>query len=134
MSEHRGSCLCGAVRYTVNGELRGVTVCHCTQCRKSSGHQWASAGAKWSELVFDRGAEAVAWFASSDFARRGFCGRCGSSLFYKPNSRDYVAILAGSFDTPTGLGIAGHIYVEDAGDYYVIPDDAPHHRGPLRRG
>lgn len=85
MSEHHGSCLCGA--------------------------------------------DAVTWFASSDFARRGFCGRCGSTLFYKPNSRDHVAILAGSFDTPTGLGIAGHVYVEDAGDYYVIPGDAPHHRG-----
>jgi len=39
----RGSCLCGAVCYQVTGDVYGPSVCHCSQCRKQSGHLWASA-------------------------------------------------------------------------------------------
>ena len=114
-----GSCLCGAVKYEVHGALRLVIVCHCTQCRKQTGsfmHATASDD-KDFKLVDLRG---LKWFRASDIAARGFCGECGSVLFWKGDGRDYISIAAGSLDGPTGLQIDGHIYCANAGDYYEI--------------
>jgi hypothetical protein len=61
---------------------------------------------------------------NSGEAQRGFCGRCGSSLFWKRDGQAVTSICAGSIDGPTGLRIAGHIFVADKGDYYSIGDPA----------
>jgi hypothetical protein len=60
------------------------------------------------------------WYRSSEFARRGFCGECGSVLFWKGDDNDYTAVTAGTIDGKTELKLAGHIYCNDAGDYYEI--------------
>ena len=65
------------------------------------------------------------WYRSSKHAQRGFCGICGSSLFWKPDHGRYISIMAGSLDTPTGIDAVEHIFVRDASDYYVIDDDLP---------
>ena len=69
--------------------------------------------------------ESLEWFASSEFASRGFCRRCGSSLFWLPTARDYVSIMAGTLDEASELEAAEHIYVGDKGDYYDLTDDLP---------
>ena len=127
MSEHKGSCLCGAVAYMVNGPLRDVTYCHCNQCRKTSGHFFAATACEKSDLEFitDRG---LKWFRTSETASRGFCGECGSVLFWKPNTKGHISILAGSIDNPTHLKAKEHIFVQDKGDYYEITDDLPQHQ------
>jgi hypothetical protein len=66
----------------------------------------------------------VTWFQSSPEARRGFCGTCGSSLFWDGPGR-YLSIHAGTFDGITGLELAGHIFTADKGDYYEIHDPLP---------
>jgi hypothetical protein len=123
MSEerHSGSCLCGAVAYEVEGPLREVIGCHCTQCRKQTGHYMAATAAKLDKfrIVKDEG---LRWYRSSDMAERGFCQICGSTLFWQGKGRDYVAIAAGTVDGDTGLRIAGHIFCADKGDYYEIMD------------
>ena len=123
MSEehHTGSCLCGAVTYKVEGPLREVIGCHCTQCRKQTGHYLAATAAKLDRfrIVKDEG---LRWYRSSDSAQRGFCQICGSTLFWRGNGRDYVAIAAGTVDGETGQRIAGHIFCADKGDYYDITD------------
>ena len=114
-----GSCLCGAVQYEVHGTLRNVIACHCAQCRKQTGTYMSATAAKDGDLkiVEDRG---LKWYRSSEGARRGFCGECGSVLFWKGDGRDYTAIAAGSLDGATGLTLEGHIFCASAGDYYVI--------------
>jgi hypothetical protein len=62
---------------------------------------------------------------SSSTARRGFCGDCGSSLFWEPASGERISIAAGTLDLPTGLETVAHVFVEDSGDYYTISDDLP---------
>jgi hypothetical protein len=57
---------------------------------------------------------------SAAHARRGFCGECGSSLFWDAPDRETISIAAGTLDGPTGLTVVGQIYVEDAGDYYEV--------------
>lgn len=67
----------------------------------------------------------VRWYAASDIARRGFCGRCGSFLFWQANGSDRISFALGAIDGPTGLRVARHIFVADKGDYYLIADGAP---------
>jgi hypothetical protein len=121
---HAGSCLCGAVRIGTRGALRGVVYCHCSQCRKQTGHYYAATNVSNEDLRIE-GADNITWYRSSDFAHRGFCKTCGSALFWKPNEGGYTSVLAGLFDGPTGLEGSCHIFVADKGDYYEIDDGLP---------
>ncbi len=124
---HTGSCLCGAVRFEVAGELPGPDGCHCTQCRKHSGHYFVSTDVPRSAVTI-HGEQSVTWFRSSEKVRRGFCAACGSSLFWDPVPRDFIAIAMGAFDKPTGARMSKHIFVADKGDYYDIGDGLPQHQ------
>jgi hypothetical protein len=121
---HRGSCLCGAVRFEVDGELAPPDACHCSMCRKVSGHYWASTDLPESRLRV-HGADKLTWFRSSDKVRRGFCSVSGAALFWKPIAKDTVAVAMGAFDAPTHAALEKHIFVADKGDYYAIADGLP---------
>lgn len=115
-----GGCLCGAVRFEVVGPLRDVLLCHCSECRRWHGHLCAATAARREHLHLVADAP-LRWFqspTSEAHARRGFCGECGSSLFWDAPDRDTISIAAGTLDEPTGLSTVGQIYVADAGDYY----------------
>ena len=131
-----GRCLCGNVRYEVNGPLRDVLVCHCIECRRWHGHVSAFTAVAREDLVVVR-SDSLRWVDSPDSdadARRGFCGDCGSSLFWDPPRRATVSIAAGTLDEPTGLRVAGHWFIAQAGDYYEIPADGlPHHERSAER-
>lgn len=121
---HRGSCLCGAVTFEVEGELAPPDACHCSMCRKVSGHFWASTDLPESNVRLN-GADKVTWFQSSEWAKRGFCSVCGSALFWKLIAKDSIAVAMGTFDAPTNTHLEKHIFVADKGDYYDITDDLP---------
>lgn len=116
-----GGCLCGAVTYVVTGALRPVVACHCVQCRKTSGHYVSATSAARRDVAIDG---SVTWYQSSEQARRGFCGTCGSNLFWD-GAGDNLSIFAGTLDGETGLATVGHIYCADKGDYYALTDDLP---------
>lgn len=116
-----GGCLCGAVRYEVTGPLRPVLACHCEQCRRSSGHFVAATAARHADFRLEK-SEGLCWYRSSAEARRGFCGTCGSSLFWEPDDKRHISIMAGTLDRPTGLALAGHLFAGEADDYYRICD------------
>lgn len=124
---HKGSCLCGAVRFEVVGELPTPSACHCTKCRKHSGHFEAGTDVPRAALTVE-GAQSVTWFHSSEGVRRGFCSICGSSLFFDIIRTDRIGIAMGAFDTPTDSKLALHIYVADKGDYYEIDDGLPQYQ------
>jgi len=117
----RGSCLCGVVRYQVLGAARSIVACHCHQCRKSSGHYVAATQVAKQDLQVS-GADAITWYRSSDAAERGFCGTCGSNLFWRRHGASFVSIFAGSIDGPTGLIMDRQLHAESKGDYYELPD------------
>ena len=116
---HTGSCLCGAVRYEVRGPLRESVACHCSQCRKTSGHYWSATRAKTADLhlLEDRG---LRWYRSSGAAARGFCQTCGASLFWRPEGADTTSIGSGTLDQTNGMKTLCHIFVADKGDYVDI--------------
>lgn len=121
---HKGSCLCGAVSFEVEGVLAPPDACHCTRCRKTSGHYYASTDVAKDALKVT-GSENVTWFQSSEKVRRGFCATCGSTLFFDPPHLDWIGVSMGAFDQPTNTKLGIHIFVSDKGDYYEIADGLP---------
>ena len=124
-----GGCLCGAVRYEVRGALRNVINCHCSKCRRLHGHTAAYTSVRREDLILTR-QDGLEWYRSlsdeTPNVHRGFCDRCGSSLFWDPKGiGDTIAISAGTLDAPTGLKTVGHVWVSQAGDYYEITDGLP---------
>lgn len=119
----QGSCLCGAVVFEAKPPLRDVVACHCSQCRKTSGHYWAATSVPLDRFRLIR-EDGLAWYRSSGSARRGFCRNCGASLFWRPEGEDRISLAPGALQGPTGLRIIAHIFTGDAGDYYA-PEGAP---------
>ena len=120
-----GGCLCGAVRYTVEGPLRDVVVCHCRECQRWHGRACAATAA-WQRdmrLTETRGLRWMDSPASANDARRGFCGVCGSSLFWEAPERPTISIAAGTLDDPGHLRLAGHIYAAHATPYDLAGND-----------
>lgn len=115
-----GSCLCGGVHYTINGELRDVINCHCSLCRKFHGHYGAYTAVKRSNLSITQ-SSLLTWYRGiNNDARRGFCEICGSSLFWDLETSETISIAAGTLDQPTGLITTTDIYVADKADYYHL--------------
>lgn len=118
----KGGCLCGAVRYEVAGRPMGVVNCHCGQCRRFHGHFGAYITVPRETVAVSDSEGALSWYRSSAKARRGFCARCGSSLFWSGDESDLLDVAAGSLDQPTSLATLRHIHVADKADYYTIDD------------
>lgn len=121
---HHGSCLCGAVRFEVVGELKPADACHCVACRKFSGHYFVSSDVPKAAVTV-HGGDHVTWYHSSEKVRRGFCSRCGASLFWEPLQRDWIGIALGAIDGASDTHMHIHVYVAEKGDYYEIADGLP---------
>lgn len=119
----KGSCNCGGVSWEVHGDMRPIVACHCSQCRKQSGLYFAATAADDKNLTIS--GDTLSWYKASPDAKRGFCGTCGSSLFWKHDEENFTSILAGSIDGASGLEISKHIYVGDKPDWYEITDGKP---------
>ncbi|WP_299562303.1 GFA family protein [uncultured Sulfitobacter sp.] len=117
-----GSCLCGAITFTVDGMSRDPAACHCTQCRKQSGHHWASVQVMDDALTITG---TPTWYAASNTAKRGFCPTCGAFLFWKGLDDPDTGVALGAVDGPTGLRLKRHIFTAEKGDYYDITDNVP---------
>jgi hypothetical protein len=117
-----GRCLCGAVRYELRGALRDVIVCHCVECRRSHGASGAYTAVARDNLELHDPEGRLRWFPgpqSVTGGERGFCARCGSSLFWRAPQRSTVSVTAGTLDGPTGLRTIQHIWDEQRADWEV---------------
>lgn len=123
-----GGCLCGAVRYRFTGAPHHVSHCHCTMCRRASGAPVVT----WATVREDRLAFAAGelrWFQSSDHARRGFCARCGTPLFFSSTRfPGWIDVTAASLDQPERLTPTHHIYEPDRLAWLIMTDGLPRHR------
>lgn len=119
-----GGCLCGAVRYEVRGPLRDIVNCHCSMCQKLHGNFGPHTKARKVNIKITN-SDGLAWYKTSEIAQRGFCLKCGSSLFWEPFYLDATGIIAGSLDDTTGLKTMGHIFVGEKPGFYEITDNNP---------
>lgn len=125
-----GRCLCGGVRFAIRGPLRPTAVaCHCATCRRFTGGLWVGTCAHRDHVDL-LNADTLAWYRSSPDARRGFCSRCGSSLFWEGDDEPLWSIAAGSLDQPTGLTLAVHSWTADCADYWSFDPGLPRKPGP----
>jgi len=125
---HSGSCLCGAVRYEIDGDVGPLVFCHCSRCRKAQGGPFAAVVpvATWSFRIV-AGAESLGDYAAPSGLHRRFCKICGSPIFTsRENLPDVVRVRVGTLDTPLAKrGPEQHIFVGSKAEWDHIRDDAP---------
>ena len=118
------SCLCGSIKIKTKGYHRNVSNCHCIQCRKTHGIYGAYSNVEDKDIKFIN-KKNLSWFKSSRNAKRGFCKKCGASIFFKIKDSDNISIAAGMFDKPTKLKTMRNIFVGTKSDFYKITDKLP---------
>ncbi len=122
-----GSCLCGTVKYEALGPLSAIARCHCVQCRKASGAEFATNGSvPLAGFRILSGAEALGRFESSPAQFRVFCRRCGSPLFKEyPSERGEVRLRLGCLDSEQDQGPTRHVFVSEKPGWSEICDQLP---------
>lgn len=124
---HQGSCLCGAIRYEIDGEVGPIGVCHCRRCRKVNGTAFNAVvpvSAQQFRLV--SGQAELAKFESSPGANRFFCRICASPIYsQRTGTPDLLRIRIGTLDTPLPGKPAVHIFTASKAEWYDILDGAP---------
>jgi putative intracellular protease/amidase len=124
---YEGSCLCGAVRYAIAGELGEFGYCHCKSCRKASGTAHAAnAPVDRENFRMLQGADGVRQFESSPGKFRAFCSRCGSPLYaYLAASPGVLRVRLGTLDTPFTKQARAHTFVSDKAPWEEIGAPLP---------
>lgn len=108
-----GTCLCGGVSVRLPIAMDDVGVCHCSTCRRWASGPWMALQAPGASIE----GETLATYRSSGFAERGFCRRCGTHIFHRPQDGPELAVSAGLFDI-SGLHIAREIFHDAKPPFY----------------
>lgn len=124
---HTGSCLCGGIRYEIEGDLQAIQICHCGQCRKAQGVALVTnipVLAGRFRLV--SGTDLLSHYESSPGKIRSFCSRCGSPMLSRrvadPGT---VRIRAGTLDGELAARPVAHLHVGDKANWWTICDELP---------
>jgi hypothetical protein len=127
---YRGSCLCGAVTFQVEGELGDAYYCHCSRCRKASGSAFASnARIAPEQFKLLTGHDVLrSYYNQATGLTRKFCGECGSPIVSERTEPRMLAIRLGTLDTSIGKGPQGHIFVGSKANWHQITDDLPQYQ------
>ena len=137
MTSVRGTCLCGGVKFEINGPLLRPLNCHCSLCRKQHGAAFRSrARVRRSDFKWIRGEELVTYYEATPGYRRGFCRVCGSPILNRaeahsrvaeshPQSLDEFGIALGTLDDDPGIRPESHIFVGSKAPWFEITDALP---------
>jgi hypothetical protein len=122
-----GGCLCGAVRFRATPPVKFCVHCHCNWCRRAHGAAFVTwFGVQDAAFSITSGGDALKWFASSELSDRGFCGTCGSTMFFRSKlaaGEMHVALACAkgsSLPAPTA-----HIFWEAKAPWITMGDDLP---------
>jgi hypothetical protein len=131
----RGSCLCGGVKFAINGPLLRLLNCHCLQCRKQHGAAFRSrARVRVEDFKWIQGEDLVRYYQTSPGFQRGFCSNCGSPVLnrsgpeyrWAPATPEF-GIPLGILDDDPGVRPVEHIFVSERAAWFDITDDLPQH-------
>ena len=120
----KASCLCGGIKLRTQGYHRNVQNCQCILCMKTHGHHAAYTNVEERNVKFLK-KKTLKWFRSSTKAKRGFCNKCGASLFFKIIGAKTISIAAGMFNRPIKLKTTMNIFVKGKSDYYKLDSRMP---------
>jgi hypothetical protein len=123
----RGACLCGAVRFAAALPAKWVAHCHCTRCQRAHGAPFVTwAGFRAEQVAVDADGPALAWYASSPGAARGFCARCGSPMFFKSERwHGELHVARALFSDPLDQEPKAHVYFDTHVPWVALADELP---------
>jgi hypothetical protein len=124
----QGGCLCGEVRYEIDGPLGTMSHCHCSMCRKHHGTPFATAvSAPISSFRWLSGEQSVVLFRSSPYGLRSFCGTCGSVTPILDEEMGLALCPAGNLEGQLNVKLQGHVFVGSKAAWHTITDQLPQH-------
>lgn len=120
-----GGCLCGAVRFAVTGATKWCAHCHCSLCRRAHGAAFVTwFGVADEQFRFTSGQAVVRWYASTPGARRGFCGTCGSTIFFASERwPGETHIVLAAMDSAIDREPSAHVFFDSHVDWVRLGDD-----------
>jgi len=125
-----GKCLCGAVRYEIDGGISPIWLCHCSKCRRATGSAFhASAVCRPDQFRWLQGEDAIAEYADTPRYTTRFCRICGSPVPSFLADFDLMFLHAGGLDDDCGREIVHHIFVGSKAPWYEIRDECPQYQG-----
>ncbi len=128
-TESNGGCLCGAVTYRLTDPPAEVLHCHCENCRRVSGNFVAAARVPTEAIVLTDPDERLTWYDLT-YARYGFCGTCGSNLFWVgADHEETTSLMVGSLHVDDELRLGGVWFAADAQRHHALPGHVPHFAG-----
>lgn len=120
--EKTGRCMCGAVHFRAEVPTSEASACHCDMCRQWTGSTLVAVTAQ--DLTWTKGEEHLGMIASSAWAERGFCKRCGSSLLYRVTAegpyQGHTTVSIGSLDDPSGFEIVREYFIDKKPGAYTF--------------
>ena len=120
---HTGSCVCGAVQFSITTPVTETGACHCGMCRKWSGGVFMSVAVPKDGMEIT-GADSLTAYASSPWAERVFCKTCGSSLFYRVTAEGPMEgemhVGLGTLNDVAGIPFNGELYIDLKPDAYAF--------------
>lgn len=123
----KGSCLCGAINYEVDGDLGPIIYCHCSRCRKANGTTFATnSPITAANFRITKGEESLRDFSTANGTHRMFCANCGSPIISKRDALpDVVRLRIGTLDTPPQAKPTAHFFVGSKAEWFDIHDGLP---------
>ncbi len=129
MTTYKGSCLCGAVEYEVDGNMGEPSLCHCSMCRKQHGAPFgAYSRVAWDEFRITKGEELIKSFRSSDDVSRTFCEVCGSTLQFVRDDRDGFGLAIGTLDSDFSTLPTEQIFTQDKSPWWSLTEEIPSYK------
>ena len=126
-----GRCLCGGVRFEVDGPFEAVTQCHCASCKKLSGGVGTANGRTRSDAIrIVVGADLVRTYQPPEGSAKTFCSVCGSNLFgggWPASERCSVRLT--TLDEPFEQKPSKHLFVRSVAPWETLPDDGAERYG-----
>lgn len=124
---HRGGCLCGQVRYRIDGPPLAVSACHCTDCRKLTGVANLLNLIVARDVFVHEGGDTDIYVKTADSGRKSEivrCAKCGVRLWHLPPAGPYMLVAAGTLDDPSWVVPNAHIWIEKAPAGTAFTSDA----------
>ena len=131
MADHSGSCLCGAVKYQLQGDFHNFFLCHCHYCQKGTGSAHASnLFSKNAQLAWQQGEDKITFFNLPETRHgRSFCSGCGSPLPTSIGGGKLIMVPAGSMDIPVEIKPTAHLFIASKADWENNLDQVPQFQG-----
>lgn len=119
----KGSCLCRKVRYTYDGKIEELCMCHCSQCRKAQGVAFATNSPLNNDKLHFQGTQFIKEYLSSADKVRAFCSQCGSALYSaKASVPGIKRIRLGTVDSSFTCQNQYHIHTDSTAPWHEITD------------